>query len=344
MFNWSLYDKELVYTVHKFIPEIDLYSEEEILDIIDDIISANKKYLVTYNEYFLYNFYGASDSIRRTFIPKCQFKKTISNSLDRKFVYIYNSKYDCYKTFNKYFKRDAIKVENFDDYNEFKKFVSKHKKYIIKENDGSLGSNISVVNVKENDNIKDLFFYALQYGGCIIEEYLTQDPVFAAFNESSLNTIRLTTVYDNGKVDYLFSLAIFGKKNSIVNNGGQGGIISMVNPMTGEVISDGYTEDLERYIEHPDSHLAIKGFCVPKWGELLKIAEELAIKAKGVTVLGWDFALTDRGWAVIEANTQPSGFPIQMLMAQTFGRGIREEYEAMIGKYKDTKKIFEYEE
>ncbi len=291
----------------------------------------------------MYNFRYITGKDKKTFVSQKEYRKTVSNSLDKSWVRNYNSKYECYLMFKEYFKRDVIKVESFDDYNIFKEFVSRHKKYIIKVIDGSLGANVSVVNVNENDSVKNLFFYALKYGGCIIEEFVNQDSAFAAFNESSVNTIRLTTVCNDGKVEYLFSLARFGRDNEIVDNGGQGGIISMVDPVTGEVISDGYTEDLVKFTEHPNSHLVIKGFCVPRWNELLQMAEKLAVMAKGVTVIGWDFALTDKGWVVIEANTQPSIFPIQMLMAQTFNHGIRKEYELLLGEYKNTQKVFDYE-
>ena len=46
--------------------------------------------------------------------------------------------------------------------------------------------------------------------------------------------------------------------------------------------------------------------------------------------------MTDKGWAIIEANTFPSIFPIQMLTTQQYGHGMRDEYEALIGKYKST--------
>lgn len=338
--NFYYSEKEIVQNINKF-----AYGSGPCIEsnLVNEIMQNNIIYGISPEEFFLYNFRYIKGKDKKTFVSQKEYRKTISNSLDKSWVGNYNSKYNCYLMFKEYFKRDVIKVERFDDYNVFKEFVSKHKKYIIKVIDGSLGANVSVVNVNENDNIKDLFFYALKYGGCVIEEYVNQDLAFAAFNESSVNTIRLTTVCDDGKVEYLFSLARFGRDNEIVDNGGQGGIISMVDPVTGQVVSDGYTEDLVKFTEHPNSHLVIKGFRVPKWDELLQMTEKLAVMAKGVTVIGWDFAFTDKGWVVIEANTQPSIFPIQMLMAQTFNHGIRKEYERLLGKYKNTPKVFNYE-
>ena len=67
-------------------------------------------------------------------------------------------------------------------------------------------------------------------------------------------------------------------------------------------------------------------------------ASDLAENAEGITVIGWDFALTDKGWDIIEANTFPSIFPIQMLLSMEFGCGIRKQYNKLLGKYINSKK------
>ena len=92
------------------------------------------------------------------------------------------------------------------------------------------------------------------------------------------------------------------------------------------------------FVNHPNSNLRIKGFAVPKWNELMDYASDLAENAEGITVIGWDFALTDKGWDIIEANTFPSIFPIQMLLSMEFGCGIREQYNKLLGKYINSKK------
>lgn len=334
MFSLDIYDKALVDNLKRFKKD-SLSDEKYITSLVSDIESNIAKYQIDSEEYFLYNFETATTDIKQTYVSTKEYKECIVNSIQKEYLDTYKNKYSCYLAFKDYFKRDVIKVQDFNDYAAFKDFVDKHKKYIIKVIDGSLGSKVSVVNVNPNDDVKNLFFFALSYGGCIIEEFVNQDPVFAKFNESSVNTIRLTTVYDGDDVEFLFSLARFGRDNEIVDNGGQGGIISMVNPLTGEVISDGYTEDVEKFEKHPNSKIAIKGFKIPQWNDLINTATEIVKKTKGITIIGWDFALTDKGWVIIEANTCPSIFPIQMLMTQTFGHGIRSEYEKTIGKYKN---------
>lgn len=336
MISWKDYDESIVRNLHRFIKNIDSWDNERVHSLIKDIKKANEEYYIDSEEYFLYSFSNSSAEHKSSYVSSKEYKKTLENSVNREYLDTYKNKYNCYCYFKDYFKRDAIKVTDFGDYPAFADFVSHHKKYIIKVIDGSLGSKVSVVNVNENNSVRDLFFHALSYDGCIVEEYVNQDKIFAEFNPSSVNTIRLTTCCDNGEVRFLFSLARFGRDGAIVDNGGQGGIISMVDPLKGVVVSHGYTENIEKFEVHPNSKIAIKDFEIPKWKELLEMATELAKKAKGITVIGWDFALTDRGWVIIEANTFPSIFPIQMLTTQAYGRGMREEYEKLIGKYKNT--------
>lgn len=336
MISWKDYDESLVRNLHRFINDIDSWDSESLDFLIKDIQKANEEYNIDSEEYFLYGFSGSSAQHKSSYVSSKEYKQTLENSVNKEYLETYKNKYNCYCYFKDYFKRDAVKVTDFSDYPTFAQFVSKHKKYIIKVIDGSLGSKVSVVNVGENNSVKDLFFHALGYDGCIVEEYVVQDKVFSAFNPSSVNTIRLTTCCDNGEVQFLFSLARFGRDGAIVDNGGQGGIISMVDPKKGIIVSHGYTENIEKFEVHPNSKIAIKGFQIPRWDELIEMATELAKKAKGITVIGWDFALTDKGWAIIEANTFPSIFPIQMLTTQQYGHGMRDEYEALIGKYKST--------
>lgn len=338
MVDWSKYNPDTVNAIHRFCRNVDKCSDDYIINMINDIQKCENEYHITPVEYFCYKFNEINDDVKMTYISTKEYKDTLLNCVKEDKIQTYKNKYLCYEKLKRFYKRDIIKVTDFSDYNNFVDFVSKHKKYIIKVIDGSLGSKISVINVKENDSIKDLFFYALSYGGCVIEEYVQQDASVSAFNESSVNTVRLTTVCDDGNVDCFFTFIKLGRDNAIVDNGGQGGILALINPKDGTVISDGYDEDMNLFVNHPNSNLRIKGFAVPKWNELMDYASDLAENAEGITVIGWDFALTDKGWDIIEANTFPSIFPIQMLLSMEFGCGIREQYNKLLGKYINSKK------
>lgn len=70
---------------------------------------------------------------------------------------------------------------------------------------------------------------------------------------------------------------------------------------TGIVYTAGFDESENRYVVHPDSGTVIPGFQIPRWDE----AKQLAIGLAQVTnnrYTGWDLALTDEGWVMVEGN------------------------------------------
>ncbi|MCR5564290.1 MAG: hypothetical protein K6F59_00650, partial [Gammaproteobacteria bacterium] len=55
-------------------------------------------------------------------------------------------------------------------------------------------------------------------------------------------------------------------------------------------------------IKHPDSGIAIKGFNIPDWKEVITITSELMKLEFNNKDIGWDLAHTDKGWIVVEGN------------------------------------------
>lgn len=46
------------------------------------------------------------------------------------------------------------------------------------------------------------------------------------------------------------------------------------------------------------------GFTIPRWEEVVAMAKELATIVDGNRYAGWDLALTDNGWVMIEGNAR----------------------------------------
>ena len=95
-----------------------------------------------------------------------------------------------------------------------------------------------------------------------------------------------------------------GRGDSVVDNAGSGGMIAEINPETGLVIGDAITEAGEKFASHPDSGTRIEGAALPKWEELLELSKTLASMLPDQKYVGWDLALTDQGWVMVEANSR----------------------------------------
>lgn len=69
-------------------------------------------------------------------------------------------------------------------------------------------------------------------------------------------------------------------------------------------------------------------FTIPKWGEAVAFAKELAKKIPDAGFVGWDLALTKNGWALVEGNCAPL-----IIYQMAIRRGIRDEFLNIKKKY-----------
>lgn len=149
------------------------------------------------------------------------------------------------------------------------------------------------------------FFVNLLPKGCkaeyICEELIIQNEIMAALHPSSINTVRIPTVICKDGVYIFHPVLRIGINDSIVDNGGSGGILANIDTDTGVVYTAGFDESGNRYLVHPNSGIAIVGFQIPKWSEAKQLATELAYTTDN-RYIGWDLALTDNGWVMVEGN------------------------------------------
>ena len=96
---------------------------------------------------------------------------------------------------------------------------------------------------------------------------------------------------------------------------------------SGIIESDGYRKNGEIVKNHPDTNHIIKDYQIPRWNELLKLADELAFAVPYYNYIGWDFALTNDGWVVVEGNSRPNINSIQMCS----GKGLRKILDETVG-------------
>ena len=75
----------------------------------------------------------------------------------------------------------------------------------------------------------------------------------------------------------------------------------------------------ERYKVHPDTGVQFAGSVIPEWRQLLQLTEQAHRSFPVQELIGWDYAWTDKGWDLVEANPNPSFGSWQALS----GKGIR---------------------
>ena len=85
------------------------------------------------------------------------------------------------------------------------------------------------------------------------------------------------------------------------------------------------------FLEHPDTKVPLSGFKVPFWDELCELTKKLARMCPDCHIMGWDMALTDSGWVMVECNYGPNN------VYQYAIGGMRKEFRT-IRKKLDAKK------
>ena len=90
--------------------------------------------------------------------------------------------------------------------------------------------------------------------------------------------------------------------NEFLICGGWGSIITGIDSKTGIMNTSGYTKNEETYVAHPTTGIAIEGFQIPRWDELLELADNLGRHFPSLRCIAWDVVLSKRGWCVMEGN------------------------------------------
>jgi len=296
-------NKEILNVINMFVDEEKLNNKDYLRKIKYDMLFSKLVYRIRFDEYFLFEFENLSKEGRRSFIgayERIEVWKSFGTEESKK---KFDDKYEAYKIFEKYYKRDIIKISNDSDYEMFENFVKKHDEFMVKPIGKAFGNGIYHVDMKkEQSSQKEIFMQILDKGESIIEERIQQVSEMAMFHPSSVNTVRLATFISGDEVSNCLSFLRMGRGNSVVDNAGAGGIFATIDVATGIVITQGISENGEQYIIHPDTGMKIVGYQIPKWNELLELTQKLARIVPEQKYVGWDLALTKDGWIVVEGN------------------------------------------
>lgn len=277
---------------------------------------------VTPKEFVLFDFLHKSFWQKSTFLPdQLKDKLSIQATGLEKFKRDLQDKYHFYELLSPFFKRKLLKLDSHTSFEDFDKFCKEQARIFIKPLDASYGKGASKFEYsKEQCRLLYEELTSNSAKGYVLESLILQDDLMAKFNSSSVNTVRLPTIVNDSGFHVLGAFMRTGRKGSIVDNGGSGGIISAIDTKKGIVVSDGVDEKGLRYSKHPDSGEPFRGFAVPQWQELLAIAENAHRHLKGHKYVAWDFAYTSTGWVLIEGNWG------QFLSQFATGKGLKKEF------------------
>lgn len=263
-------------------------------------------------EFYNFAHYGATDTIDVRFIPDdlwyCIIEPFFNNSSAAKYLDDKNNYdllfYDIARPVTIARVMNGILLDSFYntiDFNELVLLCQKSNSVIIKKSvDSDGGHGVSLWN--KTKPITDLQEILSHGNNFIIQEVLEQHPTMSYLHESSINTIRIISLYWEGEVRILSSIVRMGINGNYVDNASSGGIYCGVTS-NGCLKKYAYDVNGNKFTTHPQGAV-FEGYVVPGYTECINIVKELAPRVvKYCKLPSWDFSIDKSGHPVfIEVN------------------------------------------
>ena len=158
----------------------------------------------------------------------------------------------------------------------------------------------------------------------VVQECMRQHEVMEKFNPSSINTLRIQSLYLNGRFSIGAIVLRMGTPGSFVDNLCSGGILVGVDRY-GNLGEVGYNARLELFKRHGE--ITFKGQRIDIVPEILKMIEEDHTHQFSICkFIGWDIMIDENNMPIcLEVNTSQNGvLPFQICCGPVFGERTQE--------------------
>ncbi len=274
--------------------------------LVIDYIGAYIRHGVSFNDYFGYRFNSLNGNGRKEYITLrhtrkiqriCNNPHAIDNFRDKiKFNTIYAE----------FLGRKWIDVNN-ATLEDFKRFLEDVGPAVfIKDVNGLCGIGIEKRSTTEIN--PEILYNQLRSNSdarFIIEQPITQTGPVAELHPWSVNTIRITTVYDttHDKVNIMGAVLRIGVGKDPRDNLHAGGVAAHIDIDSGMICAPAFDKTNHTYLCHPDTGKRLLGFKIPDWEACKRFIINVARRSPDVRYVGWDVVVKgDGAFLLIEGN------------------------------------------
>ena len=308
------------------------YPASQRLKVMRDYISLYRAKGLTPEEYYEFEFEKQSEEFRRDFLGLNEQRYYLDLLNPLKYFSLARNKYMAHKMLENtgvrtselycYYQPEATYAENTECAGDIDGVLRILKtkgvqSCVIKTTESSHGDNVLVIQnidyqdgnaiLTRFDGQQLLLSSVLSNDPLIFESLVRQTEQFAAFNASSVNTVRfMTALYPDGSAKVIATFIKIGRAGRCVDNAGGGGNVDVcVDVATGKICHairfDGW-HLVQEIDSHPDSGNPLNGVVIENWDSIK--AEVICFQQAFpyCKVAGWDIAITDEGPVVIEVN------------------------------------------
>lgn len=188
---------------------------------------------------------------------------------------------------------------------EANKLISGYEKVVVKPSvENGSGRGVELVDV-ESTSVTERF--GKNY---VVQKLLVQHPFLSSLNQSSVNVIRIVTLFLGGKVVPISAALRYGGEGSFTDNkvskDGKGmTIIGLTED--GALREKGYFSCGVSVTKTPGG-ISFAGLKIPKFDEMVDLAVKQHSRFPNIRIVGWDFTLDENeDVVVIEYNIKAPG-------------------------------------
>ncbi len=313
------------------INEVKKKTKKNKLFIFFDIVYCGLKYQAGYLDYLLFEMYHLNKSQRKTILTRGINNAYIKKYNDQNYTYLFREKQEFNKMFKDYIKRDWILL-NGSNQEAFNNFLKNKKEIFAKPLNGTHGDNMQKIKINEWKD-KNLYQYLMKQNLFLIEELVIQEKTMSSLNPSSINTIRVISIFKNNKSKIIAAYSRIGC-GKIVDNFNAGGMVAPIDIKTGKIIYPAVNKKNLVFDIHPETNTPIQGFQIPEWELVKSLVLEAAKVVPQVGLVGWDVAISDHGPLLIEGNEFPGHDIYQLPPHRENGIGMLPVFEKAINNRK----------
>lgn len=308
------------------------YPFSKRFQVIKDYLSLYKTKGLTIDEYYDFEFEKQDESFRESFLGLNEQRYYLDYLNPVKYFSLARNKYFAHKMLENtgvrktmlycYYQPEARYISSeecassLDEVLRILKSKEVHS-CVVKTTESSHGDNVRVIDsilyqghdalLKCYNGIEISLSAILGQEPLIFESTVQQTKQFAAFNQSSVNTVRfMTTLWPDGTAKVIATWFKVGRAGKCVDNAGSGGNVDAgVDVATGTIYHVGQFDGWRKVKEidfHPDSGSLLNGVVIEQWDKIKEEVIKFQQAFPYCKASGWDIAITEKGPVVIEVN------------------------------------------
>ena len=251
-----------------------------------------------YTEYEALNFVNRRYSNRKTYVTCLWLLETFKRYNRKESRTIFSDKRKFNTTFSKFINRQFIDLNTATE-EEIILFLKDKEKIVLKNSSGCSGKQVLVMQVSNNP--KEILEEISAHKYDLMEQCIENCSEIAAFNPTSLNTLRIVTIHSQNYFKVVFACLRIGAIGSKVDNVSCGGASAIIDLESGK-LKTVFCTNSYREIETSQKGRDDIGFTIPYWNETIGCLEKATKVVPDVHIIGWDVAITNNGPVLIEGN------------------------------------------